>query len=159
MYNILTADADLMTDLAIATGFSLVTIIVGLIMMVLIMIATWKIFTKAGEKGWKCLIPVYGTYIQYKFTWSGLQGILFLVAVVLARVLTGVFESGTVMYSIGLIPSVYAAVVALMQTHKLSKSFGHGIGFTIGLLLMNPIFMLILGFGKSQYVGPAVKAK
>ena len=149
-----------MTGLAIATGVSLVGIIVGLIMMVLIMIATWKIFTKAGEKGWKCLIPVYGTYIQYKFTWSSLQGILFLVAVLLARVLTGVFESGTVMYSIAIIPSVYAAVVALMQTHKLSKSFGHGIGFTLGLIFLNPIFLMILGFEKnSEYVGPIVKTK
>lgn len=37
--------------------------------------------------------------------------------------------------------------------HKLSKAFGHGIGFTLGLIFLSPIFMLILGFGNSQYIG------
>ena len=26
---------------------------------ILTVIATWKIFKKAGEPGWKCLIPIY----------------------------------------------------------------------------------------------------
>lgn len=35
---------------------------------VLLAIAYWKIFEKAGEPGWKALIPFYNTYSQYKFT-------------------------------------------------------------------------------------------
>jgi hypothetical protein len=156
---ILTADADLMAGLAVATGFSLFVIIFGMLMVILLMIAKWKIFSKAGEKGWKSLIPVYGTYVEYGFTWNHKQGILFLVAVLLLRVLTGVFDSDSIMYSLAAIPGIYAAVLSVIQLHKLSKSFGHGAGFTVGLLLMNPIFLLILGFGKSQYVGNALKAE
>ena len=26
----------------------------------------WKLFTKAGEAGWKCLIPIYNYYIMLK---------------------------------------------------------------------------------------------
>lgn len=37
---------------------------------VLLAIAYWKIFEKAGEPGWKALIPFYNTYSQYKFTWN-----------------------------------------------------------------------------------------
>lgn len=38
----------------------------------------------------------------------------------------------------------------------LSKSFGKGVGFTIGLLFLPFIFMPILGFDKSiKYIGPA----
>lgn len=33
---------------------------------VLLAIAYWKIFEKAGEPGWKALIPFYNTYSQYK---------------------------------------------------------------------------------------------
>ena len=33
-------------------------------LLVLVLIATWKIFVKAGEKGWKSLIPFYSVYIQ-----------------------------------------------------------------------------------------------
>ena len=34
-------------------------------------IAYWKMFTKAGEKGWKAIIPVYSTYKIYDITWKG----------------------------------------------------------------------------------------
>ena len=36
---------------------------------------------------------------------------------------------------------------------KLSEAFGHGAGFGLGLIFLNPIFMPILAFGSSQYVG------
>ena len=41
-----------------------------------------------------------------------------------------------------------------MLMYRLAKSFGKGILFTIGLLLLPNIFTLILAFGKSQYIGP-----
>ena len=37
--------------------------------------------------------------------------------------------------------------------HRISTRFGQGVGFTIGLTLLAPIFWLILGFGSSKYVG------
>jgi len=37
--------------------------------------------------------------------------------------------------------------------HRISTRFGQGVGFTIGLTLLAPIFWLILGFGDSKYVG------
>jgi hypothetical protein len=44
-----------------------------------------------------------------------------------------------------------------MVVNDLSKSFGHGVGFTLGLIFLSPIFIPILGFGGSLYVGPAAK--
>lgn len=37
---------------------------------ILQVIANWRIFTKAGEAGWKSIIPVYGDYISYKIAWQ-----------------------------------------------------------------------------------------
>ena len=37
--------------------------------------------------------------------------------------------------------------------HRISTRFGQGVGFTIGLTLLGPIFWLILGFGSAKYVG------
>jgi hypothetical protein len=37
----------------------------------------------------------------------------------------------------------------------LAKSFGKSEGFTVGLILLSPIFMCILGFGDAVYLGPA----
>ena len=32
---------------------------IGIILIVLEIIATWRIFEKAGEDGWKSIIPIY----------------------------------------------------------------------------------------------------
>ena len=37
--------------------------------------------------------------------------------------------------------------------NKLAKAFGHGAGFTVGLIFLNVIFLLILAFGSSRYLG------
>lgn len=134
--------------------------IISGILFAINLICRWRIFSKAGEKGWKSLIPYYGTYVEFKFTWSGLQGILMLGALIASNIITATCETGSFMTLIGAVLAFYAAVMALIQTHKLSQSFGHKFGFTLGLLFLNPIFMLILAFGKkSQYVGPIVKNK
>ena len=38
---------------------SIVSVLVSIVSYVLIVIGWWKIFTKAGEAGWKSLIPFY----------------------------------------------------------------------------------------------------
>lgn len=40
------------------------------IFYILQVIAYWKIFTKAGEEGWKSIIPIYNGYVQYRLTWD-----------------------------------------------------------------------------------------
>lgn len=46
---------------------------------------------------------------------------------------------------------IWALVLEIKTMHGVSKSFGHGVGFTIGLILLTFIFSLILSFGDSQY--------
>ena len=36
-------------------------------------IAMWKVFTKAGQPGWACIIPIYNIYIMTKI--AGKPGI------------------------------------------------------------------------------------
>ena len=36
------------------------------VLVVISIIASWKIFTKAGEPGWASLIPIYNTYVMIK---------------------------------------------------------------------------------------------
>ena len=44
-------------------------------------------------------------------------------------------------------------VLNIIAYYKRCKAFGHGIGFTIGHIVAPGIFTIILGFGKSQYIG------
>ncbi len=90
--------------------------------------AIWKIYTKAGEDGWACLIPFYSFYVLCKFT--GVKN-WWLIFIPLAN--------------------IYIAIVAIFA---LAKSFGKDVGFGVGLLLLGIIFYPILGYGDSQYVGP-----
>lgn len=46
---------------------------------------------------------------------------------------------------------IITAKIYIDYSYSLSKAFGHGIAFALGLIFIEPLFILILGFGKSQY--------
>ena len=129
----------------------------ALIWYVLQVIARWKVFTKAGEAGWKAIIPVYNEYVMYKISWQTMYFWIVFGLLILYSIFSGIAASAqnvsTFMYILAFIAAVAACVIEIIQLHKLSKAFGHGAGFTVGLVLLNPIFMLILGFGSSEYKG------
>ena len=118
---------------------------------VLLAIAYWKIFEKAGEPGWKALIPFYNTDSQYKFTWNPNMFWIVLVCSLLGGVLGS--TEGALSY-VGTLFTLASAIINIIAANKLSKAFGHGVGFTIGLFFLNPIFMLILAFSSDEYIGP-----
>ena len=103
--------------------------IVVFLVMAFFIIVYWIIFTKADEEGWKSLIPIYNVYILYKITWG--NGLIFLLL---------------------LVPFVNF-IVGILTINKLSKCFGHGLGFTLGLLFLPIIFLPLLAFGDSRYEG------
>lgn len=99
----------------------------GVVVFFATVIASLKIFSKADEKWWKALIPIYNVYILTKIS----------------------FHSG-LLCLIYLIPGVNV-IFYVIHAYKLSKVFGHGIIFALGLIFLEPLFVLILGFGRSKY--------
>lgn len=98
--------------------------------MILIIAACWKIFTKAGQAGWAAIIPVYNWYILCKIVGRPDWWVILL-----------------------LIPFVNF-IIGIILCIDVAKSFGKGLGFGIGLILLGVIFFPILGFGSAQYQGP-----
>ncbi len=136
----------------------LIYLVICVAWLVLQIVAWWKIFTKAGQPGWKCLIPVYNQYTQFKITWDPLYFWVMIALVIGFVVLMplGIFIGGIMGVLIGLlavVAYVAAFVIGITATHRLSQAFGHGVGFTLGLLFLQPIFTLILGLGGDQYRG------
>lgn len=117
---------------AFATIFGIILIVLGIAIalaaVVFLIISWWKIYTKAGRPGWSNLIPVYGMVEFFNVAWG--SGLYFLFM---------------------LIPGVNV-LVAILTVQKLSESFGHGIGYTLGLFFFPYVFIPILGLGKSKHV-------
>src|SRR5213082_1095734 len=111
-----------------------ISMIVGLLVALLLIVAMWKVFTKAGQPGWASIIPIYNLYIWCKIVGRTGWWIILL-----------------------LIPFVNI-IVGIILCIDMAKSFGKGVGFGIGLALLGIIFWLILGFGSAQYQGPAASA-
>ena len=128
---------------------------ISLIWYIIMVIANWRIFTKAGEAGWKSIIPVLNTYVLFKIAWNIKMFWIMLGTFIAGSVCTAIVgEQGGVLAIIAAVLSIASCVICIIAIHKLSKSFGHGIGFTLGLLFLSPIFTLILGLGSSEYIGP-----
>lgn len=103
--------------------------IIVLVISVISIIANWKIFTKANKPGWASIIPFYNMYTQFEI--AGMNGWMFLLLFV----------------------PIVNVVIAIMLYVNLAKAFGKSTGFAIGLIFLNFIFTLILGFGSAEYVG------
>ncbi len=137
------------TGLILASLGTIFILIIG--WYVLQVVAYWQIFEKAGEPGWKAIIPFYNTYTQYKFTWDT----NFYWFVLFGSIIGGLLNSFDGMISaLGSIILLAISVVNIIALNKLAKAFGHGTGFTVGLVFLNPIFKLILGFSGDEYIGP-----
>lgn len=137
------------TGLILASLGTIFILVIG--WYVLQVVAYWQIFEKAGEPGWKAIIPLYNTYTQYKFTWDT----NFFWFVLFGSLIGGLLNSFDGMISaLGSLILLGVSVVNIIALNKLAKAFGHGTGFTIGLVFLNPIFKLILGFSGDEYIGP-----
>jgi len=138
-------------------GSLILLILIGIAWGIVNLIAYWRVFSKAGEPGWKVLIPIYNVYTEFKFTWSKQAFLLWVLLLVVGSGLESAFTDNGLISSIGNILYLLGCIVTILSYHKLSVAFGHGIGFTIGLILLQPIFIMILGFGSSQYQGNSTR--
>ena len=124
---------------AILGIFSTIWLLV-LAFFVINIVANWKIFTKANQPGWASIVPFYKSYIAFKIYWG--NGWLFLVPLVLS--LLGFIPL------LGTLLVIASVVINVITQYKKAVAFGQGIGFTIGLVLVSPIFNMILGLGNYQ---------
>lgn len=101
------------------------------ILIVLVIVAAeWQIYEKAGEAGWKSIIPLYRTYIYYRIATG--HGWLFLLQYI----------------------PIVGWIVRAVACYSFSRSFGHGLPFCLGLYFLPFLFELYLAFGDDEYLGP-----
>lgn len=159
---------------AYAASYGLAAIIMAVYYVVILAVAVvsyialWKIFVKAGEPGWKCLIPFYSGHTMYKLFWKPVYYWLTMVFALVIGVLMAIGAMGfNPTYHYGGAPAAYNglllvlylayAVFAIVCNIKLhlgmARSFGYGGGFAAGLVLLPMVFLLILAFNSDAYKG------
>ena len=142
-----------------AAGGAIMGIAIGMLIAAAIVwyifqaIADWKIFAKAGEPGWKSLIPIYNVIVEFRLCWSSSMGAVYIVSAFCANFLAFGENVANWRMIIAGILVVVMVVLYIMQSLKLARAFGKGTGFGICLLLFGPIARLVLGFGSARYVG------
>lgn len=120
--------------MGVLAGFAMLIMIIGGIISILTIIANWRIFTKAGEAGWKSIIPIYNVVVLFKIAGLSPWCLLGYLAVIIPVV--GPF------ITLGI--TIYLMV-------NLAKAFGKDGGFAVGLIVLNTIFIMILAFGSAEY--------
>lgn len=103
--------------------------LIALAVVVLMIVATWKVFTKAGEPGWAIFVPIYNAIVWLRICGKPGWWIILLI-----------------------IPFVNF-IIALLASLGMAKNFGKSAGFGIGLWLLSPIFILMLAFGDAKFQG------
>ncbi|TBN58592.1 hypothetical protein EYE40_08525 [Glaciihabitans arcticus] len=102
----------------------------GLIFAVLVIIALWRVFSKAGKPGWYAIIPILNVYTLVKIAGKpGWWTILFFIPIA-------------------------NLIASLLVSIDLAKAFGKSTAFGIvALWLFSIVGYFILGFGSAKYQG------
>ena len=111
---------------AVAVLFILMFILVIFAICIVMIIAEWKLFKKAGQPGWAAIVPFYNAYVLTKITWGNgwlfllgflpLGNIIFLIFTwinIACAVLGGI---GVLLYGLLLITAVTAGVTQMRDT-------------------------------------------
>ena len=95
--------------------------------IIFLIISLWIVFTKAGRPGVAAIIPIWNIIELIRISGKPIWWIVLL-----------------------LIPIVNI-IFYIMILNGISKGFGKGEGFTVGLFFLSFIFFPILAFGNAKY--------
>lgn len=104
-------------------------LLVQLAIVLFTLVSMWKVFTKAGQPGWACIVPIYNIIVMLQIAGKPVWWLILL-----------------------FIPIVNL-VIMIMVLIGIATNFGKGAGYAIGLLLLPFIFYPMLAFGDAEYQG------
>ncbi|MGE5225699.1 MAG: DUF5684 domain-containing protein [Planctomycetaceae bacterium] len=112
-------------------GAAVLFLVLFVAIWILAGVAYYGIFKKASRPAWGAFVPIYNLVLLLEVVGRPVWWVLLF-----------------------FIPIVNVVIVILVY-NDLSKSFGKGVGFTLGLIFLSWIFLMILSFGSATYRGPA----
>lgn len=122
--------------LGVFKGMGAGMLIVWLAIMVFMIVSWWIVFKKAGQPGWAILIPIFNFLVILRVAekpWWWVFSVLLAIIPI----------AGPILF----------LVVWVLICNAISKNFGQGAGFTVGLVLLSVVFVPILAFGDYKWKG------
>lgn len=119
--------------------------ILSLAYIIFYLVVLWKFAVKTGKPGWSLFIPIYSNFVWCDI--AGMETIWCILSFVPSVVLYMYPDNA----GISILSSVFSIIISFYFCNSLAKRFNKGIGYTIGLFLLNPIFIAILTFNKKCY--------
>ena len=101
--------------------------IISLLMAILLIVSYWKMFQKAGQPGWKAIVPLYNGYTLTSLVFS--SGWYFLLAIV----------------------PIANIVFYCMLCTRLARAYGKGTGFGVLTIFFPYVCFPILAFSSHAY--------
>lgn len=122
------SNSNTITGQADVFALSGVSGLVSLALYVLVVVALWRVFTKAGHPGWLALIPIVNAVFLVKI--AGFSGWF------------------TLLYLIPIVGLVFHIITSL----RVGRAFGHGAVFSVFLLVVLPLIgFLVIAFSDDVY--------
>jgi hypothetical protein len=118
------------TSSGLGAGVFILFLLIGIAVYVFYGYCLGLVFQKAGQPLWAGFVPFYNTYILLKIVGRPGWWLIF--------------------YFIPFLNLIFTIIVYL----DLAKSFGKGVGFALGLIILSFIFIPILAFSDARYLGP-----
>jgi hypothetical protein len=104
----------------------------AVVLWLIVILAFWQVFVKAGKPGWASIIPIYNVYVLLKI--AGRPGwwlLLYLIPIV-------------------------NLVVNIIVSIDVAKAFGKSAAFgVVGLWIFSVFGYVMLGYGDATYRGPS----
>ena len=135
--------------------------VIFFVIALVVIIINWRIYQKAGQQGWAAVVPIYSTIILMDIirrprSWAWIilgLGVLTAILNALQPMTQGQDQPdpNMIISLLQLVAGLASLYFTLRTMRDLARAFGHGRGFTAGLIFLPFIFYPILAFGDSQY--------
>ena len=139
--------------------------VLSIVFHVFAAIGLWKMFTKAGVKGWYSLIPVVNNYQLFKIAGCKKTFFWWIAFKIVSSVTETYHLSIDEVYNhslhvaltvVCLVCLLGAVDLIIHRNFKLSMAFGKGGGFAVLMTFFYSFCYIILGLGNAEYYAESV---
>lgn len=152
-----------------------VILLVSIGMMIVQLIAMWKLYEKAGEPGWSAIVPFYNYFKMikialgsYKLAWVYLALVGVYMIFAFASAMAGFFfkdSNELEMMRLALMGAAYLMLIPMYVligyvNYMFAKSYGKSTALCVLTIFFSGIMIIIFGFDKNTYyVGPKAASR